>query len=124
MIANKNLKISYVVCSYTLFYFQSTDQCIKYLYVMAYTSDRKYAGADKSHKIRLQVKGLTSTKTLPDLPQDDYLSNKGDLWKLHLTDFFGFTTCIKINDIQRITILQGSNDGWNIESIVTFAVVN
>ena len=91
---------------------------------MAHTSDIPHAGADKDHRIRLQAKGISSVKYLPDLPKDDYLQNKGDLWKLHLKNFFGFTTCITINDIQQIAILQGSNDGWNIKSIVTFAVVN
>jgi len=91
---------------------------------MAYTSNVVNGGSDQSHKIRLQAKGLISTRTLPDLPQDDYLPKKGDLWKLHLKHFFGFTTCVTINDIQRISILEGSSDGWNIESIVTFAVVN
>ena len=76
------------------------------------------------HKIRLQAKYLSSTRSLPNLPGDDYLENKGDLWKLHLKDFFGFTTCITITDIQEVSILQGNNDEWNIESIVTFAVVN
>ena len=91
---------------------------------MAYTSDIPNAGADKDHKIKLQAKGIGIVKSLPNLPGDDYLQNKGDLWKLHLKYFFGFTTCITINDIQQIAILQGSNDGWNIKSIVTFAVVN
>ena len=91
---------------------------------MAYTSGIPYAGADQDHRIRLQAKGLSNTIYLPDLPQDDYLPNKGDLWKLDLKASFGFTSCITINDIKRISILQGSNDGWNIESIVTFAVVD
>ena len=91
---------------------------------MAYTSDIPSAGADAPHKIRFQAKEWSSIKTLPDLPQDDFLAHKGDLWKLNLRNFFGFTTCVTMNDIQQIAILQGNNDGWNIESIVTFAVVN
>ena len=91
---------------------------------MAYTSGIKNAGADQSHRIRLQAEGLSNTINLPDLPKDDFSPNKGDLWKLDLKASFGFTGCITINDIERISILQGSNDGWNIESIVTFAVVN
>ena len=82
------------------------------------------AGADSSHKINLQVRGSTSTKSLPNLPGDDYSPNQGDLWKLDLENFFGFTDCIRIKDINSISILQGNNDGWNIDSIVTFAVVN
>ena len=90
---------------------------------MAYTSGIPSAGADAPHKIRFQAKELSSIKTLPDLPQDDFLAHKGDIWKLNLRTFFGFTTCVTMNDIQP-SILQGNNNGWNIESIVTFAVVN
>ena len=91
---------------------------------MAYTSDLEDAGSGFSQRISLQVNGSASTGFLPDLPRDDYYPNRGDIWKLHLTDFFGFTGCITKNDIDNILILQGSSDGWNIESIVTFAVVS
>ena len=91
---------------------------------MAYTSGISDAGSDYLHRIRLQVKGSTSTETLPDLPADDYSPNRGNLWKLDLENFFGFTDCIRKNDIDSISILEGSNDGWNIDSIVTFAVVD
>ena len=91
---------------------------------MAYTSDLEDARSDFPHRISLQVNGSASTGFLPDLPGDDYYPNRGDIWKLHLTDFFGFTDCITKNDIDHILILQGSSDGWNIESIVTFAVVS
>ena len=91
---------------------------------MAYTFNLSNAGAVTDHKISLQANGIVSTKFLPNLPANHYLSNKGDLWKLHLADFFKFTTCITIYDVERIAILQGSNDAWSIESIVTFAVVD
>ena len=91
---------------------------------MAYTSDLRDAGSDSSHKISLQVNGSTSTGRFPYLPGNEYYPNRGDIWKLHLTDFFGFTGCITKSDIDHISVLQGSVDGWNIESIVTFAVVS
>ena len=92
--------------------------------MIAYTSNLSNARAVTDHKISLQANGIVSTKFLPNLPPNHYLSNKGDLWKLHLADFFEFTTCITIYDVQHISILQGSNDAWSIESIVTFAVVD
>ena len=91
---------------------------------MVYTSNLSNAGAVTDHKISLEANGIVSIKCLPNLPANDPLSNKGDLWKLHLADFFEFTTCITIYDVQHISILQGSNDAWSIESIVTFAVVD
>ena len=91
---------------------------------MAFTSGIRDSGSNLDHKIRLQAKGFKSIHFLPDLPKDTYQQQKGDLWKLSMKDSFGFTNCITIHDIQNISILAGSIDGWNIESIVTFAVVN
>ena len=79
---------------------------------------------DLLHKIELQAKGITKTQILPDLPGDDYSSSKGDLWKLSTEDYFGFTGCITKKDIQGIALLVGNNDGWHIDSIVTYVAVN
>ena len=91
---------------------------------MAYTSSLNGAGSYDNHRIRLQANGVASTINLPNLPKKKFSPNKRDLWKLDLGDSFGFTSCITINDMEHISILQGGNDGWNIESIVTFAVVD
>ena len=45
-------------------------------------------------------------------------------WKLHLKNYFGFSGCIITKDIEGITIIHGGKDGWNIDSIVTFLVVD
>ena len=50
---------------------------------------------------------------LYDRPGDDYLSNKGDLWELSLSG------CVRLTELQRVSIVENGNDGWNIESIVT-----
>ena len=109
---------------FTLSLRTSTGQCIHFLYVMAYTSSQPGGGADLCHKIELQAKGVTKTQTLPDLPGDDYSSSKWDLWKLSIEDYFGFTGCITKEDIQGIALLAGNNDGWHIDSIVTYVAVN
>ena len=98
----------------------TTSPCIHYLYVMAYTSDKLFSGSDSKHRIEVQANGLTKIEDLPDLPENDFSPSKGDLWKLSISDFFGFTGCITRNDIQGVAILAGSNDGWNIDSIVTY----
>ena len=100
------------------------DSCINQLYVMAFTSSLPFAGSDRLHLIQLKVNGVISEKYLPNLPRDDYEPHKGDLWKLDLKNYFGFSGCIKTKDIEGITIIHGSNDGWNIDSIVTFVVVD
>ena len=89
---------------------------------MAFTSNKSNAGSDDSKDILLVVNGKHSLKRLPDLKGDDYLSNKGDLWKLSMTDFFGFTNCISTREIQKIAVVNSGSDRWNIDSIVTYAV--
>ena len=80
---------------------------------MAFTSDLSGASSDTSHSIQLQYNGAVKTMALYDRPGDDYMSNKGDFWEL------GLSGCIKIRDLQRVSIIASGNDGWNIESIVT-----
>ena len=82
---------------------------------MAFTSDLSGASSDTSHSIQLQYNGAVKTMALYDRPGDDYMSNKGDLWELSLSGW----QCIKIRDLQRVSIIANGNDGWNIESIVT-----
>lgn len=47
------------------------------------------------------------------------LANKGDLWKIHFPEFHFTDTCIRISEIRQVSIIESSNDGWNIDSIVT-----
>ena len=51
--------------------------------------------------------------TLYDRPGDDFQSNKGDLWD------FSLPSCITLSAIQRVSVVENGNDGWNIGSIVT-----
>ena len=51
---------------------------------------------------------------------DDYLSNKGDLWKIPISNFDFNDGCVRVPEISGIVITERSSDGWHIESIVTF----
>ena len=54
------------------------------------------------------------TFTLYNRPGDDHLSNKGDLWQ------FGFSRCITLSTISRVSIVaESGTDSWNIGSVVT-----
>lgn len=46
------------------------------------------------------------------------------MWKLSLETDIGFTECITLKDIQSMSIQEDSDDGWRIDSIVTFLVVD
>lgn len=100
-----------------------TAQCIKYLYVMAFTCDAKHAGGYKNHKIELVVNGVLKSDYL-DPGNKGYKESKGNLWKLSLSKFFKFRGCVRKGDIDNIQIRAASKNGWCIESIVTFAVFN
>ena len=47
---------------------------------MANKSGLSNAEANDGHKIRLYTKGIGSTINLPDLPENVFSTNKGDLW--------------------------------------------
>ena len=87
---------------------------------MAFTSGITNANSDTRHSVTITVAGETRVVLLPDLPQDDYMLLKGDLWKISFADDFSFDYCVKKNDIESVAIAESGNDGWNIETIVTF----
>ena len=88
---------------------------------MAFTSGLNNAGSDAGHAVKIGLTGgIVKRSALPDLPGDDYEKNKGDLWKMSFKDNFHLVHCVKKNDIKSITIRQNGDDGWNIETIVTF----
>ena len=68
----------------------------------------------------MSAAGQTRSIKLPDLPGDDYLTNKGDLWKLSFRDDFGFTDCVMLENLDVIKIVANSTDGWNIDSIASY----
>ena len=86
---------------------------------MAFTSGRGGAGSDNHHSIRLNVNGQVRTRYLYDLPGDDYEKNKGDLWKIHIENTFGFY-CVKPDQIKSISLVAGSDDAWEVSSVATF----
>ena len=70
------------------------------------------------------AEGKESSRKLPDLPKGKFEQGLGDLWKLDIKDFFGFNTCITLDDIECISIEAAGDDGWIIGSMVTFAVTD
>ena len=64
--------------------------------------------------------GQTKLIGLPNLPGNDFSMNKGDLWKLSFENDLGFTDCMTLGDLDAITIVADSTDGWNIDSIASY----
>ena len=79
------------------------------------------AGSDSDFSVQIQLNGEVRTSLLYDRLGNDFQFNKGDLWEL-LFSSFGFSeNCIKISEIERISIVDSGieSDDWNIETIVT-----
>ena len=96
-----------------------TDSCLTKLYIMAFTSGIRNAGSDAGHTVEVLASGHVRNVRLYDRPGNDMLAHKGDLWKINFSDFHFTDSCIRIDEIRRVSIIESSNDGWNIDSIVT-----
>ena len=107
---------------YKLSLLTTTGSCIRFLRILAYTSNIRdsQTRADVSHKIELTVDGLAKTAIFTNFPGQ----SRGNLWILSLADDFGFSGCICKKDVQGIALLEDDDDGWNIDSIVTYVSSN
>ena len=104
-----------------LLYHLLAGPCLDKLYVFAYTAGGRFAGSDTAHKIEVRAGGEVHLTELYDRKGDDYKANKGDVWIFSFSDDFNFSKCIRKPDIEGITLKPGGNDGWNVESVITFA---
>ena len=101
--------------------FSCAEACLDSLYIMAFTSGIDSAGSNVDHAVEVELtSGILKRSVLPDLPGDDYEKHKGDLWKISFEDNFHLVNCVRKRDIKSIIIRENGNDGWNIETIVTF----
>ena len=41
------------------------------------------------------------------------------MWDIHFSSFGFCDSCIKIPEIERVSIVESGNDGWNIATVVT-----
>ena len=103
--------------------FSCTGACLDSLYIMAFTSGIEDAQTKDAvgHAVEIGLAGrVTQLSLLPNNEGDDYQKHKGDLWKISFKDDFLLDYCVTKYDIRSITIMENGDDGWNIETIVTF----
>ena len=86
---------------------------------MAFTAGINGAQSDTVHAVEILAAGHVRNLRLYNLPVDEHTRHKGDLWKYNITSFHFPFSCLTISKIQRVYIIESSNDGWNIDSIVT-----
>ena len=99
----------------TLFYIA---YCLKTLYIMAFTSVKQNGSSKSGPSIEILASGHVRHLRLYDTPGKAMTPHKGDLWKFEFSDFnFGF--CPTLARIQRLYIVERTEDVWHIESIVT-----
>ena len=100
------------------------DSCLTKLYVMAFTSGVNggdtTATACGTHSIELQTSRHVWSLQLYNRPGEDTVLNKGDLWKIPISDFhFSNNSCVTISNISGVALTERNNDGWHIDSVVT-----
>ena len=93
-------------------------ECLDSLYIMVLTSGIENAQTENAHGVTIEV--ANDNVRLSLLPELHYEPNKGDMWKLSFKDDFQLDYCVRKYDIRSIAIEENGDDGWNIETIVTF----
>ena len=86
---------------------------------MAFTSGVDHAQSDAGHAVEILADGHVRNLRLYDRPGNDYYRHKGDLWKYNIASFNFPISCLTISNIQQVSIIERSNDGWNIDSSET-----
>ena len=80
--------------------------CLISLYIIAFTSGVSDGQSDSNYSVQLQSNGAVRPVSLDDRPGDDYQSNKGDLWSISFSSFGFSDSCIRIPEIQRVSIVE------------------
>ena len=91
------------------------------LYVMGFTSG---TGGAESKNLPYLIMSLYTHEDghvrLPNNPGVEMTKYKGDLWRVSISSLFkGKRRCVRKRDVQKVTIHNGGDDGWRINSIVT-----
>ena len=95
--------------------------CLEMFYIMAFTNDEASAGSGHFHEVEIVLSNYEVRHViLTDMPITEMQLQKGDLWKLNIADFHFKGSCVTKDKIMSIAIKERGNDGWMIDSIVTF----
>jgi hypothetical protein len=73
---------------------------------LAFTSGLSDAGSDSEFGIQIQLNGDVRALTFLDRPGNDFQSNKGDMWDFVFSSFGFHESCMKILEIERVSIFQ------------------
>ncbi len=102
--------------------FLSKGVCLEDL-IISLTTGEVTTGEDYSHEIKVKAHNRSRVIPLPNLPADNCVPLKGDMWELKFNGTcdacLGFESCVTLEDLQGITIQEICDIGLVIESIFT-----
>ena len=88
--------------------------CIDEVIVMTFTSDRNNAESTENFDLELEVNGDTYIADFGTATKAG-----GQLWKFAISDFHNIPSCVTKQDIEEIAIEEDTDNGWNIQSVLT-----
>ena len=86
---------------------------------MAFTAGSHGSDTNAHHAVEILANNEVRHVRFFNLPGEDMILNKANLWKLNFTEFHFTNSCITIGDIQRVYIIEANDNSWQIDSIVT-----
>ena len=87
---------------------------------MAFTGTSRNSFTSNPPTIILQVNDEVGKIALPTPTGNEFSPGKGDLWRVDISNFKFTDTCVTKGDVSKITLEETGNDGWLVDSIVTF----
>ena len=88
--------------------------------MIAATGELTHASSTDFPYIELDLTSFEDGEVrFPNNPGADMLQNKADLWTIPISDFRFQASCIWKDNVTDISIRNGGNDGWYINSLLT-----
>ena len=89
---------------------------------MGFTGNEGDAGSNSSPYLFIDLTNKErGSARFPNNEGNDMSEDKGDLWRIPISDFGFSKQCVLLEDFDMILVQEGGNDGWYISSIFTVA---
>lgn len=85
--------------------------------MLVFSTSHRFALSQGPHAIEIAT---PSEYAAFEIRSQRFWNNSANKLELNLQSDFGFTTCVHKSDIEGVSIVPVSRDGWNVNTIVTF----
>ena len=85
--------------------------------MLVFSSTRRFATSEGPHDVEITVQGHHAQYRIAS---ESFWDNTHNELELDLRSDFGLTECVQKSDIESISIVPVSRDGWNVKTVVTF----